>query len=113
MGNFASSTQVFLADHTAAQIRSRLVDWMNERLSGLGYVPADTLDDTVDRIVTIAQAGGEPWLTIQYEGDQTESVSAAISQDLSLITVSTELHDSDVLVLNLFKDGAKIDHYNS
>ncbi len=113
MGTFASSTQVYLGDQPALEIRSQLRKWMRDRLDSLGYVEVDISDANIDRVITIGQAEQEPWITIYDEGDQPANVAESISQNLRLTTVSIELHDSDVLMLGLFKEGVRVDYFNS
>lgn len=113
MGSFASSVQVYVGDKPAAEIHTRLHSLMREKLASLGYVPAESPDSVVDRTVTIAQASDDLWITVYDDSAGADSVAEDLSRSLGLMTVSAQLNDSDALLLNLFKQGVKVDQYDS
>ena len=116
MGGFYTSLHVHVSDGANPDAIVRAV---SDAVAAPGLVAPAAADVEPDQIVLVSPlAEGTPWFTIFDEAlDQDEasldSLAARVTAELKTWAVGIIVHDSDVVMLRLHKDGALIDAYNS
>lgn len=116
MGGFYTSLHVLVGDRADAAAVVRAVS--NAVVTPGNVAPAAD-DPEPDQVVLVSPVGEDaPWVTIfdeALEQDEAslDALAAHVSSELKTWAVGIIVHDSDVVMLRLHKDGALLDVYNS
>ena len=123
MGAFFTNVQVYTGGRPHAAIREGIIGAVRAQAAAAGQAEDPSLEDVGDeddggRIVLIAPAGSEPWITVYDSATESQADEPLhdLGERLSRIggaAVTVLVHDSDILQLRLYRGGAEADHYNS
>jgi hypothetical protein len=119
VGAFFTNVQVHAANRDPTEVRSVVVEALRQWMAENSYETLEDDDGEPDRTIFVAPAGQEPWISVYDEF--TESQDNRDLQDLarmlSTVTDGAAIaildHDSDVLLLWLYRSGRLTDRYNS
>ena len=116
MGSFFTNVQVRVDAREPEQSRRRIVAALRQWMTASGYIEVHD-EDNRERTFLVGPVTKHPWITIYdsaTEG-QSDSVLSELTTVLSAamrgVAIAVLMHDSDVLELTLFEQGARQDEY--
>ncbi|MCG8416416.1 MAG: hypothetical protein MJE77_00570, partial [Proteobacteria bacterium] len=116
MGSFFTNVQVRVDAREPEQSRRRIVAALRQWMTASGYIEVRD-EDNHERTFLVGPVTKHPWITIYdsaTEG-QSDSVLSELTTVLSAamrgVAIAVLMHDSDVLELTLFEQGARQDEY--
>lgn len=117
MGSFFTNVQVFAGKEQPEEVQAWAVGEIRKLLREQGYEPVKA-GEQGDRTVVVGPAGPEPWISVFDEATEDQNIIALDSLAGALsaggrVAVGILVHDSDVLILRLFRNGALEDYYNN
>lgn len=114
MGTSVSSVHVFCGTEPVIDVLTRVLSATRSSLTDDGFVEVTDERERPGperRNLLVGRGEGERWLSIFDEDDATdpERLAAVLSERARTSAVSLQVNDSDVVVLNLFVEGRRID----
>src|SRR5437868_741977 len=112
MGSFFTNVHVWKSPDVVSRVRAAI----EEVAAADGFLPAGA-DDVVDRTVLIVQTSSPNWIVVYDQSSDAMDVRALETLGRATsrggFAVTALVHDSDDLLLTLFKDGVRKDRIAS
>jgi hypothetical protein len=119
MGSYLTNVQIFASESPVEDVRAAIIAALRSRAADVGLVEDATLaDDHAEQVIMIGPAGPEPWIAVydKLTEDQDPESLSELGSALSRVSAAARtvlVHDSDILQLGLYQDGAELDRYDS
>ncbi|WP_379129719.1 hypothetical protein [Paenibacillus sp. sgz500958] len=113
MGSFLSNIQVFTGLKDSAMLLEELVLAVRDSISGIEYEETEDAE-LADRSL-ILQVSSERWISIYDQRldvqdiDEMDALGAFISARVGVPAVGSVVHDSDLLLMRLYRNGRNAD----
>jgi hypothetical protein len=120
MGSFFTNVQVFAGQRPVADVRAAIIAAIRQQAIAAGLEEDETIvdDEDAERVVTIGPAGSGSWIAVYDERTEDQDAESlrelgeALSQ-VGAAAVTVLVHDSDILQMQLYQQGAQVDAYHS
>jgi len=119
VGAFFTNVQVHVGQRSPTEARERILTSLRSWIVDQDF--SEILGDEAqeaDRSILVGPLGDRPWISVYDEAceDQDPSILVGLTERLSHVAgaaVGVLDHDSDILQLWLYRDGAQVDEFNS
>lgn len=113
MGSFVSNIHILSSGNTESARCESIANGFSSFVE-TNYLPTKDIESS-DREVTFLSSNKTPWVTILDSAFEENEIgeqfhfARQISKTLSSVVLSVFIHDSDVLIIGLFRNGRKLD----